>query len=103
AQEGIDVEVIDLCTILPLDRKTLIESAKKTGKVLVVHEDNLTGGVGAEVSASITEAAFMYLDAPVRRLAAPDVPSTPYSPALERAMLPSEEQVYEAIRELARY
>lgn len=103
AEEGIETEVIDLCTLLPLDRQTLIASAKKTGKVLIVHEDNLTGGVGAEVAASIQEEAFMYLDAPIRRLAALDIPSTPYNPILEKAMLPSKEQVYHAMRELALY
>lgn len=102
-EEGVDVEVIDLCTILPLDRETIVESVKKTGKVLIVHEDNLTGGVGAEVAATISDGAFMYLDAPVRRLAAPDVPSTPYHPVLEQAVLPNEEQIYEALLDLARY
>lgn len=102
-EEGVDVEVIDLCTILPLDRETIMESVKKTGKVLIVHEDNLTGGVGAEVAATISDGAFMYLDAPVRRLAAPDVPSTPYHPVLEQAVLPNEEQIYEALLDLARY
>jgi len=86
-----------------LDRNTIIESVKKTGKLLIVHEDNLTGGVGAEVAATVAEHALMYLDAPIRRIAAPDIPATPYHPALERAMLPSKEQVKEAIRELARY
>lgn len=103
AEQGVDVEVIDLMTLLPLDRETILASAKKTGKVLVIHEDNLTGGVGAEVAATVAEGAFMYLDAPVRRLAAPDVPSTPFSPILEQAMLVTEEDVAQAILELARY
>lgn len=102
-EEGIEAEVIDLRTLLPLDRRTIVDSVKKTGKLLVVHEDNLTGGVGAEVAATVADEAFMYLDAPIRRLAALDVPSTPYHPALERAMLPSKAQVKEAILELARY
>lgn len=102
-EEGIEVEVIDLRTILPLDRKTIVESVKKTGKLLIVHEDNLTGGVGAEVAATAASEAFMYLDAPIKRLAALDVPSTPYHPALERAMLPSKAQVKAAILDLARY
>ena len=102
-EEGIDAEVIDLCTLLPLDRETIVGSVKKTGKLLVVHEDNLTGGVGAEVAATVADEAFMYLDAPVKRLATADVPSTPYSPALEHAMLINEEDVREAMLELARY
>ncbi len=103
AEEGIETEVIDLCTLLPLDRETLVASAKKTGKVMVVHEDNLTGGIGAEVAASITEEAFMYLDAPIKRVAAPDIPSTPYNPILERAMIPTQEQILIGMRELARF
>ncbi len=102
-EEGIEVELIDLRTLLPLDRETIIESVKKTGKLLIAHEDNLTGGVGAEVAATVAEHALMYLDAPIRRIAAPDIPATPYHPALERAMLPSKQQIKEAIRELARY
>lgn len=102
-QEGIDVEVLDLRSLLPLDREAIVASVKKTGKVLIVHEDNLTGGVGAEVAATIADEAFMYLDAPIKRLASPDVPSTPYSPVLERAMLPTEEQIAEAILDLAKF
>ncbi len=102
-EEGIDAEVIDLRSLLPLDREAIVASAKKTGKVLIVHEDNLTGGVGAEVAAVIADEAFWYLDAPVKRLASPDVPLAPYSPVLERALLPSEEQIAAAMRELARY
>lgn len=103
AEEGIDAEVVDLCSLLPLDRETIVESVKKTGKLLVVHEDNLTGGVGAEVAATVADEAFMYLDAPIQRLATADVPATPYSPVLERAMLLDEEDVREAMLELARY
>jgi len=102
-EEGIDVEVVDLCTLLPLDRETIVESVKKTGKLLIVHEDNLTGGIGGEIAATVADQAFMYLDAPIKRLAAPDIPSTPYSPVLEHAMLPGEEDVKAAILDLARY
>ena len=102
-EEGVQVEVIDLRSLLPLDRESIVESVKKTGKLLIVHEDNLTGGVGAEVAATVVDQAFMYLDAPIKRLTAPDIPSTPYHPALERAMLPNKEQVKAAIAELARY
>lgn len=103
AEEGIDVEVIDLRTLLPLDRECIVRSVQKTGKLLVVHEDNLTGGVGAEVAATVADEAFMYLDAPIKRLAAPDIPSTPFNAALERAMLPDKDQVKDAIVQLARY
>jgi len=100
---GIETEVIDLCTLLPLDRETIIESVKKTGKLLVVHEDNLTGGVGAEVAATVAEAALMYLDAPIKRLASPDVPAMPHHPALEKALLIGYEDVLQAMTELALY
>jgi len=103
AEEGIDAEVVDLCSLLPLDRETIVESVKKTGKLLVVHEDNLTGGVGGEVAATVASEAFMYLDAPIQRLASPDIPATPYSPKLEHAMLLSEDDVRAAMLELARY
>lgn len=102
-EEGIDAEVIDLRSLLPLDREAIVASVKRTGKALIVHEDNLTGGVGAEVAATIADEAFMYLDAPVKRLAAPDVPLAPFNPVLERALLPSEETIAGAMRELARY
>src|SRR2546428_4946956 len=79
AQEGVEVEVVDVRTISPLDRDTILESVKKTGKVLVVYEDNRSGGWGAEISASIAEAAFAYLDGPVMRVTGPDIPSMPYN------------------------
>jgi len=88
AAEGISCEVVDLRSVSPLDTETLLESVKKTGRVCIVHEDNLTGGVGAEVAAIVAKDAFEYLDAPVQRVAALDVPSFPYSPTLEDALLP---------------
>lgn len=103
AAEGIDCEVVDLRTISPLDTQTFLDSAKKTGKVCVVHEDNLTGGVGAEVAAIIAREAFDYLDGPIYRVAAPDVPSFPYSPPLEDFCLPTTEKIVQAVRELAEY
>jgi pyruvate dehydrogenase E1 component beta subunit len=95
ARRGIHAEVIDLRCLVPLDMETLTASAKKTGHVLIVEEDNLTGGWGAEVAARLSEAAFFHLDAPVTRLAAPDTP-TPTAPALEREYVPSVERVVEA-------
>ena len=101
--EGISCEVVDLRTVSPLDTATLLESVKKTGRACIVHEDNLTGGVGAEVAAIIAKDAFEYLDAPVQRVAAPDVPSFPYSPTLEDALLPGPPDIVRAARELAAY
>ena len=72
AKEGIDVEVVDLRTLYPVDRDTILKSVRKTGKALIVHEDNLTGGYGGEIAALIAEGAFSDLDAPVRRLCGPD-------------------------------
>jgi len=101
--EGISCEVVDLRTVSPLDTATFLESVKKTGRACIVHEDNLTGGVGAEVAAIIAKDAFDYLDAPVHRVAAPDVPSFPYSPTLEDALLPGPADIIRAARELAAY
>ena len=103
AAEGISCEVVDLRSVSPLDTRTLLESVKKTGRVCIVHEDNLTGGVGAEVAAIVAKDAFEYLDAPVQRVAALDVPSFPYSPTLEDALLPGPPDIISAARELAAY
>ena len=103
ASEGIDVEVVDLRTLKPLDKVTVVQSVKKTGKLLIVHEDNLTGGVGAEVAALVAEEAFEHLDGPVMRLCGPDVPTMPFAQTLEDAYMPSTEKVAEAIRKLAAY
>jgi 2-oxoisovalerate dehydrogenase E1 component beta subunit len=103
ASEGIDVEVVDLRTLKPLDKVTVVESVKKTGKLLIVHEDNLTGGVGAEVAALVAEEAFEHLDGPIMRLCGPDVPTMPFALTLEDAYMPSTEKVGEAIRKLAAY
>src|SRR3954463_5235973 len=83
AGEGIDCEVIDLRSLRPLDRETLLDSVRKTGKCLVVYEDNKFGGYGAEIAAIVAEEAFDYLDGPVSRIAGPDVPGVPYNHALE--------------------
>jgi pyruvate/2-oxoglutarate/acetoin dehydrogenase E1 component len=95
AVRDIRAEVIDLRCLVPLDMQTLTTSAQKTGRVLIVEEDNLTGGWGAEVAARLSEAVFFHLDAPITRVAAPDTP-TPTAPALERKYVPSVERVVEA-------
>jgi 2-oxoisovalerate dehydrogenase E1 component beta subunit len=102
AEEDVSVEVIDLRTLIPFDRETVLESVKRTGKVLIVHEDNLTGGFGAEVAAIVGEDAFEYLDAPVRRVAAIDTP-IPFAPPLEREYMPLEDDIVAAVRALADY
>ncbi len=102
AQEGIEVEVVDLRTLLPLDRDTVCESVKKTSKVLLLHEDTRTGGMAGELAASITEGVFEHLDAPIVRVTAPDTP-VPFSPPLEEAFLPNAAKVIEKARWLYRY
>jgi 2-oxoisovalerate dehydrogenase E1 component beta subunit len=97
-----DIEILDLRTLQPLDREAILVSARKTGKVLVAHEATQSCGVGAEVSSLIAQEAFEELDAPVRRLTAPDVP-IPFSPALEQAVLPQLDDMKEACRELLAY
>lgn len=100
ANEGISVEVVDPRTLLPLDKETLIRSAKKTGKVLVVHEACQTGGFGGEIAAVIADSeAFFYLDAPIKRHCGLDVP-IPYCPELEKNVVPTVETVAQKIREL---
>lgn len=103
AQEGIDAEVVDLRSILPIDKTTLLDSVKKTSKALVVYEDNLTGGFGAEIAAILADEAFAYLDAPVKRLAGPDVPAMPYSHPLQDWFMLDPEKIARAIRDLAAY
>ena len=102
AQE-VSVEVVDLRTLAPLDKEAILESVRKTGKALIVHEDNLTGGIGGELAAIIAEEAFDYLDGPVMRLAMPDVPAVPYSPPLEEYCLLNPDKIAAAIRKLADY
>jgi len=102
ARDGIDVEVLDLRTLLPLDEEAILRTAAKTGKVIVLHEATRTGGPGGEIAALIAEGAFESLDAPVLRLAPPDTP-VPYSPPLEEFFLPSAPAVGKAIRALYDY
>lgn len=103
AEDGIDVEVVDLRTLAPLDTEAILESVKKTSKVLIVHEDNLTGGVGAEVAALVGQEAFEYLDGPITRLASPDIPAMPFSPPLEEFAMPTADKIKQALRDLAAY
>jgi 2-oxoisovalerate dehydrogenase E1 component beta subunit len=102
ANEGIDAEVIDLRTLLPLDRDAIIASVKKTNKLLVVHEDTKTGGIAGEIAALVCEEAFEDLDGPIARVTAIDTP-VPYSPPLEEFFLPNTEKIVAAARELAKY
>jgi 2-oxoisovalerate dehydrogenase E1 component beta subunit len=103
AAEGIDAEVIDLRTLLPLDKETVLASVRKTGKALIVYEDNLTGGYGAELAAILADEAFTDLDAPVRRLGGPDVPAVPFSHPLQSWFMLDAEKIAGAIRDLAEY
>jgi 2-oxoisovalerate dehydrogenase E1 component beta subunit len=102
ANDGVSAEVIDLRSIIPFDEEAILNSVAKTNRVIILHEAPLTGGAGAEFAARIAEKAFDYLDAPVKRVAALDVP-TPYSPPLEAAALPDKARVLAAARELLRY
>ncbi len=99
---GVNVEVIDLRTICPWDKETVLSSVKKTGKVLVVHEDTRTGGFGAEIASVIAEECFQWLDAPIMRVAAKDAP-IPFAPALENAILPQESDITNALEKLAAF
>jgi len=101
--EGIHVEVIDLRTLYPVDRESILASVRKTGKALVVYEDNLTGGYGAEIAAIIADQAFTDLDAPVRRLAGPDVPAVPFSHPMQDWFMLNPEKIATAIRDLVNY
>ena len=101
-KEGTDVEVLDLRSLMPLDTPAIIDSVKKTGKVLILHEDTLTGGIGGEVAAVVAEKAFEYLDAPIKRVASIDSP-VPFAPPLEEFFLPNTQKVMNALRDLAAY
>jgi 2-oxoisovalerate dehydrogenase E1 component beta subunit len=102
-EDGIQATVVDLRTLLPLDRETIFDEAKRTGKILIAHEDTITGGVGAEVAAFLAQEAFPYLDGPITRVAGPDVPAVPYHPKLESWFMISPEKIAAAMRTLAAY
>jgi 2-oxoisovalerate dehydrogenase E1 component beta subunit len=103
AAQGISAEVVDLRTLLPVDRETILRSVKKTGKALIVHEDNLTGGYGAEIAAILASDAFGDLDAPVRRLCGPDVPAMPFSLPLQEWFMVGVDKILGEIVRLAAY
>ena len=103
AEEGIEAEVIDLRTLRPLDEEAILESVRKTGKVLIVHEANKVGGVGAEIAALIAEQALFYLDAPIARLTPPESPAAPFNRVLEDAYFPTAADIRRAIADLARF
>jgi 2-oxoisovalerate dehydrogenase E1 component beta subunit len=101
-EDGVEATVVDLRSLAPLDTEMILDAVTATGKVLIVHEDNLTGGIGGEIAALIAEHAFRSLDAPVRRVAALDTP-VPFAPALEEYVLPDTRKIVAAMRELARF
>jgi 2-oxoisovalerate dehydrogenase E1 component beta subunit len=101
-EDGLSVEVLDLRSLLPMDDEAIVASVKKTNRVLIVHEDTVTGGIAGEITARINELAFEWLDAPVRRVAAHDVP-LPYAPQLEDFVLPQTGDIVRAARWVAAY
>jgi 2-oxoisovalerate dehydrogenase E1 component beta subunit len=103
AQDGIDVEVVDLRSLRPLDKEAVLSSARKTGKALVVYEDNLFGGYGAEIAALIAEEAFEFLDGPVMRLGSPEAPAVPFSAQMEEWFMLNPQKIENTIRKLAAY
>ncbi len=98
-KQGVDVEIIDPRTLVPLDKKTITDSVRKTGRIIIVTEDCKTGGASAEIAAMIAEEALDYLDAPIKRVAEPDTP-IPFSPPLEQFVLPDEEGIIKAVNEI---
>ena len=102
AKEGIELDVVDLRTLIPLDKETIFESVRKTSKAIMLHEDNKTGGIGAEIAALVAEECFDCLDGPILRIAAPDTP-VPFSTPLEEFFLPKVGDVVAAARKLAAY
>jgi 2-oxoisovalerate dehydrogenase E1 component beta subunit len=102
AKDGVSAEILDLRTLLPLDEEAILASVRRTGKCLVLHEDTRTGGLGAEIAATLSEKAFEWLDGPILRVTAPDTP-VPYSPPLEEAFLPNVNTLLAAARKLVKY
>jgi 2-oxoisovalerate dehydrogenase E1 component beta subunit len=101
-EDGLSVEVLDLRTLLPMDDAAIVATVRKTNRVLIVHEDTRTGGIAGEITSRINEQAFEWLDAPVLRVTAADVP-LPYAPSLEDFVLPQTTDIVRAARQLARY
>jgi pyruvate/2-oxoglutarate/acetoin dehydrogenase E1 component len=102
AEDGVSVEVIDLRTLLPLDDEAIVETVRRTNRVLIVHEDTRTGGIAGEITSRINETCFEWLDAPVLRVTAADVP-LPYSPPLEDYVLPQTSDIVRALRRIVAY
>ncbi|BDH62042.1 2-oxoisovalerate dehydrogenase subunit beta [Lysinibacillus sp. PLM2] len=103
AMDGIQAHIVDLRTIYPLDKEAIVEAARKTGKVLLITEDNKEGSIMSEVSAIIAEECLFELDAPIKRLAGPDIPAMPYSPTMEKYFMINPEKIEQAMRELAAF
>jgi 2-oxoisovalerate dehydrogenase E1 component beta subunit len=103
ASDGVDAEVVDVRTLRPLDGETLLASVRKTGKAVVIYEDNRFGGYGAEIAAILAEEAFESLDGPIVRVTGPDVPGVPYNHVLEDWFMPNPERIADAARRLAAY
>jgi len=102
-ESGVSVEIVDLRTVYPLDKEAIIASARKTGKCLVLYEDNFSVAIGSEVVALIADEAWRWLDAPVKRLGGLDVPAMPYAPAMEEAFMPTPAKITKALQELAAF
>lgn len=103
AKDGISAHILDLRTVYPLDKEAIIEAASKTGKVLLLTEDNLEGSIMSEVAAIIAENCLFDLDAPIKRLAGPDIPAMPYAPTMEKFFMVNPDKVEKAMRELAEF
>lgn len=100
-EDGYSAHILDLRTLYPMDKESIVEAARKTGKVLIVHEDNKEGGLGGEISAVIAEEILYELDAPIKRLCGPDVPAGPYNGIMEKFFMLNQDKVYDAMKELA--
>jgi len=101
SKKGVEVEIIDPRTLVPLDKETVIDSVKKTGRLLIVEEDSRTCGVGAEIAALVAEEAFDFLESPIKRIAEPDTP-IPFSPVLENYVIPDDKAIIKGVEELLR-
>ncbi len=102
-KDGYSVHILDLRTLYPLDKESIVQAARKTGKVLIIHEDNKEGGIGGEVAGIIAEECLYELDAPVKRLCGPDVPATPYNGVMEKFFMLNPDKIYKAMAELAAF
>lgn len=103
AKDGVSAEVVEIRTLAPLDKDTILESVKKTSKCMIVHEDKRTMGIGAELAAVVSEEVFEYLDGPIIRVTGPDIPAIPFSPPLEKYFLVDSDKVITAMQRLAAY